>query len=316
MSNKSRGHHFLSQCYLKGFTADGVKTTQLAVIDGAEKKAFRTAPANVGKVRDFNRVNVEGVDQNALEDKLSEFETDAANAIAELDAGQSFEGERREIVLSLIALFAVRTPHMREVWRQNMASLAEHIMDVALHSKEMWEHQIASARADGVELSEDVTYEQVKDFVERREYEIGLSTDHHICMESVGLDAISPHLFNRNWRLFRSPGKNAPFITSEKPVSLVWTEAGEKNRFPPGYGLRGTSVNFPLSRNLYLIGEFDGPDDEVVAGARWVAYCNEFTMSQATGRLFAPSFDFSFMAEGDVVANGHALLQRLDIPEP
>jgi hypothetical protein len=315
MSNKSRGHHYLSQCYLKGFTADGARTSQLAVIDGKERKAFRTVPENVAKVRDFNRLDAEGFDPNALEDRLSELESKAADAIAELERGAPFQAERREVVSSLAAIFAIRNPHKREVWRQNVANLMDRVMDMALHSQEMWQRQIEVARAAGQDIDDGVTYEQMKDFHERKDYRIELSNDHHIEMEFVGLDSALPYFFNRGWSLFRNSDDSAPFITSETPVTVMWTE-GAEGQAPPGYALRGTSVCFPLSRNLYLIGRFDEPDMDQQVDDIFVAFANESTIAHAWGRLFAPSYGFRFTTHENKILDGRALLANLGITEP
>ncbi|WP_109127141.1 DUF4238 domain-containing protein [Dyella sp. C11] len=315
MSNKSRGHHYLSQCYLKGFTADGARTSRLAVIDGKERKAFRTVPENVAKVRDFNRLNAEGFDPNALEQKLSELESKVAEAIAELERGAPFQDERREVVLSLAAIFAIRNPHKREVWRQNMANLMDRVMDTALHSKEMWQRQIDAAREDGQRVDDGVTYEQMKDFHERKEYRIELSNDRHIEMEFVGLDAVLPYFLSRGWSLFRNSDDDAPFITSETPVTVMWTDGGE-GRFPLGYALRGTSVCFPVSRNLYLIGRFDDSDTDQQVDDIFVAFANESTIAHAQGRLFAPSYDFRFTTHENKILDGRSLLASLSITEP
>ncbi|MFZ3064317.1 MAG: DUF4238 domain-containing protein [Nitrospirota bacterium] len=67
----ARHHHYLSQCYLKGFTKGDSKKSKLTVIDFREKKLFETTPRNVGGIRDFNRIDIEAIDQNALEKSLS-----------------------------------------------------------------------------------------------------------------------------------------------------------------------------------------------------------------------------------------------------
>ncbi|WP_256026020.1 MULTISPECIES: DUF4238 domain-containing protein [Enterobacteriaceae] len=44
----ARHHHFLSQCYLKGFTSNGGKKSKLTVIDLKERKTFESNTRNVG----------------------------------------------------------------------------------------------------------------------------------------------------------------------------------------------------------------------------------------------------------------------------
>ena len=52
----ARHHHYLSQCYLKGFTKGGSKKSKLKVFDLRNKKIFETIPRNVGGIRSIVRV--------------------------------------------------------------------------------------------------------------------------------------------------------------------------------------------------------------------------------------------------------------------
>jgi hypothetical protein len=69
---EARRHHFLSQCYLKGFTADGTKEGKLFVINTSDGSTFETKPINVAVERDFNAV--EGRPPGELEGKLAQLE--------------------------------------------------------------------------------------------------------------------------------------------------------------------------------------------------------------------------------------------------
>jgi hypothetical protein len=84
----ARHHHYLSQCYLKGFTDGGSKKSKLITFDLPEKRHFPTIPRNVGGIRDFNRINIAGYDQNALENSLGEFEGVVAKALKDLGEGK------------------------------------------------------------------------------------------------------------------------------------------------------------------------------------------------------------------------------------
>ena len=51
------------------------------MIDFSTRKNFETTPRNVGGIRDFNRIEIEGYEPDALENAWSEFEGSAATAI-------------------------------------------------------------------------------------------------------------------------------------------------------------------------------------------------------------------------------------------
>ena len=78
----ARGHHFIPQCYLKGFVDPKQAGNKLYVIDKIEKKQYGPIEIKkVGKQRDFNRVDVEGLEINALENSFSKFEDVVAKAL-------------------------------------------------------------------------------------------------------------------------------------------------------------------------------------------------------------------------------------------
>jgi hypothetical protein len=66
---------------LKGFTQGNSKKSKLTVIDLKELKKFETIPRNVGGMRDFNRVEIDGIDPEIIEKQQSEFESKVAHAL-------------------------------------------------------------------------------------------------------------------------------------------------------------------------------------------------------------------------------------------
>lgn len=64
---KARKHHYISQCYLKGFAERRDKNAMLQVWEVDTGRSFKTKPVGVGAERDFNRIEIDGVDPNTLE---------------------------------------------------------------------------------------------------------------------------------------------------------------------------------------------------------------------------------------------------------
>jgi hypothetical protein len=53
--SEARGHHYQSQCRLKGFTEHGTKESKLIALDFEHRKALPpTISKKLGKKRDFN----------------------------------------------------------------------------------------------------------------------------------------------------------------------------------------------------------------------------------------------------------------------
>ena len=308
----ARHHHYLSQCYLKGFTKGGGKKSKLTVIDFKEKKRFETIPRNVGGVRDFNRIDIEGADQNELEKSLSKFEDEAATALRRLEEDLKFEGETRTLILNMIALFAIRSPEMREHWRKFHAQIAERMMDLALATKGRWESQMRQMKESGGKVNEDITYEDIKRFHESKAYEITVRRERHIHMEFIGFEAILPYLDSRKWLLIKATNESGPFITTDNPINLMWNEPEKIPPFyrnSPGFGMKNTQVYFPVSKNLALQGEFDGPEGVIDGNKELISALNSKMIIFTYKQVYAPKIGFYFRNENGESLDGTQVLK-------
>lgn len=310
----ARHHHYLSQCYLKGFTSGESKKSKLIVFDLEERKHFQTIPRNVGGIRDFNRIDVEGVDPNILEKFLSKFEGEAASALHKLRNGDKFEGKVKAAVLNLLALLAVRSPQTREYLRKFHAQIAEKMMDLTLASEERWESQVRQMKESGVEVGDNATYEDIKKFHESKEYAIEVGREHHIRIEFARLEGIVPMLDARKWLIVRASSKSGPLITADRPVSLTWKEPDKIHAFyrnSPGYGMKNTQIYFPLSQGAALIGEFDGREGVIDGTKELVATLNSRMLTFAHRQVYAPKLNFYFRSTVGETLEGKHLLRHV-----
>ncbi len=116
---QARKHHYVPQCYLKGFARNRNKKSQLYVVDSKLKRAFVTSPLNVAAERDFNRIEIDGEDPNLIESSCAEFEAKLAPALVRMDDRGDFpDDDDRASILELVAILAVRNPGRREAMRQ------------------------------------------------------------------------------------------------------------------------------------------------------------------------------------------------------
>jgi hypothetical protein len=310
----ARHHHYLSQCYLKGFTKGNSKKSKLTVIDFQEKKTFETIPRNVGGIRDFNRIDIKGFDPNTVEDSWAEFEGHVAIAIKEIQKDLHFEGEIKDSILSLIGLIAVRSPEQRENWRQFHAQIAERVMALSISSKKMYEDQIRRMKADGIKVANDVSYDDMKDFIERKGYEIKVAREHHIHMELLGLEKILPLLYARNWLVLNANEQTGPFITTDKPVNLTWNDSDSIPHFrksSPGFGLNNTQLYFPVSKYVALLGKFDGNDDVIEVSKEIVSTFNSMMLMSFYKQIYSPTLKFFYLDTKNKYLDGNSLLGKL-----
>lgn len=296
--NEARRHHWVPQCYLKGFTADRNKNSQLFVVDGRTKKSFRAPPSKVAAERDFNRIDIDGHRPNAIESAFSSFETRINDALNRIEASNSLSSKDDHVlILNLIAMLAVRNPRMRETMRAAKERQAEFIMDALLSSRERWNATITKATADGyvnVEGGRDV-YDEMREFVARGDYEIGVPTTEHVITELQLFDEILPYLVARKWTLFVADANSGGFITCDHPVILKWDGTQEREpRWPPGYALHGTEVVFPISRRLAVCGMFDGKEGTAVIPTEMVVAINGMIIANAGRQVYASDERFGY----------------------
>ncbi len=306
---KSRHHHYLSQCYLKGFTQGNAKNSKLTVLDLKNKTKFETIPRNVGGVRDFNRVDIFGVDPEIVEKAQANFEGEVATALKNLDETSDFSGKNKDLVLELIGMLAIKSPEMREHLAKPQVQMANQMMAMTLASKERWESQVSQIKKDaGGSISENITFEEMKGLFERGAFEIEVTREHQINMELLGMQRIVELLQKRNWILLKSDDGVGDFVTSDNPVSLTFHDPALANFGSPGFGLRGTMVYFPVSKKLALVGDFDGEDGLKVANKKLIAIFNSKIIANSYQRVFSSKVNFNFIAKGGAMQLGNTLV--------
>jgi len=295
--SEARHHHYIPQCYLRGFAMPGRgKHPQITVSNIVHRTQYETTSRNIGGKRDFNRINVSGANPNDLEHGYASFEGELAESLANIRKTNTFAGKDRDRVLNLIALLAVRSPQMREHLRKFHESVSKHIMDVALSRKEIWDSQIRNLPPD-LQGKNRVSYEQMKDFHKRDEYAIGISQDYQIGQELKMLDVILPLLFARKWMMFVSDDTTGQFVASDRAVLLQWNEPETVPlmlRDSPGYGMRETRVFFPLDRHRMLVGGFEDQDIVLSTSTEWLSITNTITCCNSYESFFSAGRTISY----------------------
>jgi len=313
MSKQARHHHYIPQFYLRGFLPTGQKKPKLTVIDLNEQRVFLTGTRGVGGIRDFNRIEAEGVLPDSLENSLSPFERQVATALKKIEEQHSLADKQIfDIIIYFIAFLAIRDPLVRTNVANSQASLTKMILASILADKERYESTLLKAKQDGVDIEEYVLYEEMKEFFYSDEYHIVVPKESHIDMEFKCIDTILPYLFGRGWILFVADGNAGPFVTCDRPVVLEWKHPESVPPFyrhRPGFGLKDIRVIFPVSQNIAMIGEFDTPNKVIVAKRGLVSRVNTEVIRFARSQVYAPNTLFSFIdKKGDIRPGSDLLL--------
>jgi hypothetical protein len=214
----------------------------------------------------------------------------------------------------LIALQAIRSPQMREKLENFHVSFLDKMIGVQLATKERFEAVSRQMKEKGIEVNEDVSYEDIKKFYESKAYTINVAQEHHIGTEFKMIDVILPYLDNRKWLIVKTTEETGPLITTDYPVNLMWKEPEKIPAFyreSPGFGLNNTEVYFPLSQNAALIGEFDGEEGVIEGTKELIALLNARKLLFTYKQIYIPKLNFYFTGRKGEILEGRHLLKHI-----
>jgi Protein of unknown function (DUF4238) len=299
----ARKHHYVSQCYLKGFVKNRDKA-QLFVVDSEKPKPFFTSTQNVAAKRDFHTIDVEGLPSDALENAFSSFEGELDQSLRRISEKRSLDDAHdKSFLLNLIGMIHIKNPKTRKIFHNFEENIARRIMDIVTSSPEIFKSQIRQAKQKGyIAPEDDVNYETARKFVEEGAFKLSVPTEKHLQREMDLLDTVLPYLFNRNWILLKAPEGQTGFVTTDHPVILRWKDSQLRgNLYPPGLGLKNTEILFPVSNTLAVIGRFEEDEQEIEASSDLIARFNGAIISQSKRQVYAR--DDSFMYTFDDMEN-------------
>lgn len=258
----ARRHHYLPQAYLAGFTSTGSKDGQFYVIDRKRNHTFRTSPINVAAQRDFNRVDIEGHPPDAIENALAPFEKDAADAIRRVIKTQNFPNDADwNFILNLFGLIAVRNPRFRGSFNRSREEVIRHLGTLLVSDRKVWDDHGKAARKSGGDISNSVSFEDARRFIDEGKYRIEFYPQGNLRVEFRAFDELLPLLGQRIWSVLVAPAEGPEFICSDHPVTLYRKGGGSE---PTGFGHKETEVFFPLGSRVGFYGVFENPYSQVV----------------------------------------------------
>ena len=314
MTGEARNHHWVPQCYLKGFARSPSKKAQLHVIDKHARRSFLANPRNVASARDFNRISADGVSPNYIEGRYADFEGKAAGALQRMwEQRQWGDSEDLNLILNLVALLAARHPRMRENVRDFHERVIKQMMHLTVATPERYEASFGRAAKDGADApAPHVDYVAMKDFIDGEKYSIKMSTTGHVENELLLLDTILPSLGGRQWFLMRAGADSGGFVTSDHPVALIWSEQRDRGFFnSPGFGMKGTEVVFAVSHDLAIVGTFEGPAGTRDITSDEVALVNGIVVAHSDRQIYSRDDKFVYLAHDGQIRRGADLLRHL-----
>jgi hypothetical protein len=297
----ARIHHWVSQAYLARFTETGDEDSNLFAVDLLDRKTFTPSPRNVCAKRDFNTISSPDLAPDDLERSLAEFETLADRALDEVTKNaRAFSPRAWLTVVNFMALLAVRNPLSRKFAEEIYTEHLLRDLDEATNTPEKFEATVAAARASG-DLSSDleVDYERHRNFLDGRRFKMTFDPGFHVVGEFKTVDSVLRHLVDRQWLLLEAPQESAGFVTTDRPVTLCFSDGSPpSDERPMGFAVKDTMVLFPLSPRFLAVGTFSGQDGVARVSRDLVARVNFTMVRQCERRIFAPRDDFEVELPG------------------
>jgi hypothetical protein len=297
----ARQHHYIPRFYLKGFAKKPHKNSPIHVFDMAKGEWLpATHPSNLGTIRDFNRVDIDGQPIDALESSLSKFETEASKVLESVRESKTMPaGDDLIILMNLIALISVRNPQARESFRESTKKVIDLTTALSLANKDRFESTVQQMKKAGYAKDlPDVSYEELLQFYQSGEYKINIKNQFFYSGEFGAVRAVVQTLLNRRWSFLIAGPDAGHFISSDHPVRLRWTDPKlTQGYFPPGHGVMSTEVLFPLSRNIAIVGTFEGEDRTETVNQAIVATVNNLILQGCVRQLYSPTDDFFYLGK-------------------
>lgn len=294
-SGGARNHHFVPQFYLKGFATRRSKEAPLQVYDLKDKRSFSTRPRNVAAQRDYNRIEVDGVDPNVVETHFAVWEGEADQAFRRIIQSESIAAEEDfAFVIQLMARLFVAGPGFRSQRDDFMQRVATQMMHTIVSSEEVYESTTRRAREAGHVTGDHVPYEEMRSVVMGGGLTAQTSREELIRQEVTLWPEMIHVLARRHWSLMIAGGDAGEYVTSDRPAILQWTEPdAQRGFYPPGLGVGGTTITFPISKTLALRGTYEEEGRTVRASRQLVAALNTQATATAMRQVYCAR-DFPF----------------------
>ncbi len=307
----ARGHHYLPEFYLHGFTRSGSRDDRLVAVDLQERRRFDSRPKKVGKKRDFNRIDIDEHPPDALESQLAIVEGDLAPALRRLRQDRRFPDKNDFTrLMNLICLVAIRNPRTRRHIERPISDVLRRVGQLSVATEERWRRIQRQMIEEGAEPS-PVSYQDLRDFVfDETRYDVTVNREFLIALELEVFDNVLRTLFDRKWIMLVVNASTGPFICGDFPVALTFSDPDSHTPFiSPGFAVKETDLIVPMSKEVLFWGRFETPRNAVLeADERTTAILNSRIIAFSERQIYTPSLGFRYVSANGDVATGNSLL--------
>ena len=315
MVNVPRQHHYVPQVLLAGFTDDGTKAGRLHIVNLVRRKTYTSTPEETAKEKDYNLIEVEGVDPFAIESGLfaTDIEGPAGPALATLRNGGVPGDEDRRRLLAFMAMQELRGPSRREAYDDFTTRVMRMMMAAVTDSDEMFEAQKRThPELEGISREEAMKW--------ANHTKMAWPPTGHLQVQLPSFGPILDLLAQRSWTVMSAPA-GVDFVCTDNPVVII--PAGIRPvEAPRGFASADAPVFMPVGRQQALFGQWPPEDHEPVwygmnVDARTVAMMNTCVVFKAHRFVASPGDDFAWLRGSDgTIADRAALVEHLKQKAP
>jgi hypothetical protein len=300
---------------LAGFTATGTKTGRLHIVDLVRRTTYPSTPAETGKEKDYNLIEVEGVDPFAIESGLfaTEIEGPAGPALATVRSGGVPSDEDRQRLLAFMAMQELRGPSRREAYDDFTTRAMRMLMAAVTDTEEMFEAQKrAHPELEGISREEAMEWAS--------NTKMAWPPTGHLQAQLPSFGPILDLLARRSWMVLIAPA-GVDFVCTDNPVVII--PAGTRPvDAPRGFASADAPVLMAVGRQHALLGQWP-PDGDVPVwhgmnvDARTVAMMNTCAIFKAHRFIASPTDNFTWLRGSDgSIADRAALVEYLKQQAP
>jgi len=282
---KKKRQHYLSEFYLRGFV-DPYNKPYVWLYEKGNKIIRKASPKDLCVLKEYYSFTTpEGEkDSESFENFLAMIETKVAPIFKRIEIGEIPEEDERWWFSFFIAFMMTRVPNYRDNVENAVADFIRKFSKICASNPESFKFSVEQfEREKGKKL--DKPPEELRKYILGGNYNIVVNPQLSLGMTTVACD-LAPLFYHMKWQFLRATDKYG-FVTCDNPVYRF-----DPNPGPPpfdGVGLlnRNIEVTFPVSRDLTILGTWEGVEKYIQTNNNQVKEINRRTISSASRFVFA-----------------------------
>ncbi len=260
------------------------------MFDKERQRVFCQTCENVGYRPNYYSVDLDGESPDYVEDVLAEIEGYCKPIIRKIEQDRKMVvGDDYISLMHFLGILSARVPVVRDSFNQNMDDLGKMILRVGFHGKTPKEiFDFMNERGNPLGSIDEAR--TLIEFASRDDYRLSVDKTYQVGAVFKMANLIAQTLIDRKWSVFyRTDNQNVSFVCGDAPVMLLWQDAREYAHLPPGFALEGTEVIVPLTKNIAIMGRFEGfqAGDSIRAKTNYIRMINGHSINYASRFIFS-----------------------------